>query len=200
MLECHILGRFLSRFNEEDAAERYNGSVSIQFAKDNSSPGAKALYDEYAYYFPNAKKRDWASGIDGKPRWTTRSMAEAVNAKDLYTDIFKAQSKYSHPDPSAYFGDIDEGLIPPAWNALSELNPKKLYGQTDGPSIVVAAHEVAQYLSSATLSLMNVWPLTGKEILEKEYRHRSETILDLLEAATHQSPFVRKVLGIQDEL
>ena len=199
MLESHILSRFLIRFNEEDAAERYNGSVSIQFATDNHSAGAKELYDEYAYYFPNAKKHGWASGIDGKTRWTTRTMAGAVNAKDLYTGIFKAESKYSHPDPSAYFGDIDEGLISSAWTALSELNPKRLYGQTDGPSIVAVAYEVTQYLSSATSSLMNVWPLTDKEILEEQYSHRSETVLKLLEAATHRSPFVRKVLGIQDE-
>ena len=132
MLESHILSRFLFRFNEQDAAERYNGSVSIQFVTGNPSAGAKELYDEYASYFPNAKKHGWASGINGNTQWTTRSMAEAVNVKDLYTGIFKAESKYSHPDPSAYFGDIDEGLIPPAWTALAELNPTRLYGQTDG--------------------------------------------------------------------
>ena len=105
MLESHILGQFLSKYNEEDAAERYNGSVSFQFTQVHFPPDAKELYEEYVSHFPNAKERDygWASGIDGEPRWTTRSMAKAVNAKDLYTAIFKAESKYTHPDPSTYF-------------------------------------------------------------------------------------------------
>lgn len=61
------------------------------------------------------------------------------------------------------------------------------------------AYEVAQYLTSSTLTLMNAWPIAEQEALEEGFRYRSETILDLLKYASQQSPFVRKVLGIQDE-
>ena len=200
MLESHIVSQFLVKYNHEDAAERYNGSLSLQFMQDHFPSGAKELYEEYISIFPDAKDRDygWASRIGGTKRWTLRDMAKAVGSEDLYISIYKAESKYSHLDPGAYFGDIDEGMIALAWEALSEINSNKLYGQTDGPSIVCVAYEVAQYLSSSTLALMNVWPFEDKELLEEGFSHRSETVLDLLEEATHQSPFVRKVLGIQD--
>lgn len=201
MLESHILGQFLVKYNEEDAAERYNGSVSFQLTQDHFPPDARELHEEYISIFPDAKDRDygWASGVGSSKRWTLRDMAEAVNAKDLYTAMFKVQSEYAHPDPAAYFGDVDEGLIPPAWEALSELNSSRLYGQTDGPFVVRTAYEVAQYITSSTLTLMNAWPILEQETLEEEFRHRSETVLDLLKDASLKSPFLRRVLGIQDE-
>ena len=195
MFEHLIVMRFLTKYNEQDAAERYNGSVSLQFTQDHYPLYAKELYEEYSSTFPDAKERDygWASGIGGKPRWDRRSMAKAVNAEDLYIAIFKAESKYAHPDPSGFFGDIDDPVVPAIEQALAEPNPSRLYGQTDGVSVALVAFEVAQYLEATTLTLIRAHPMEEAEILESEFSVRCERVLDLLESACQQSPFIQNL-------
>ena len=199
MLENLIVGLFIVKYNEQDAAEQYNGSITIQFSDGNYPPGAKKLYDQYASLFPDAKEHGWASGIDGRKRWNLRSMAQAVGDEGLYTSIFKSESKFSHPDASGFYGDIDDKAVSALEEAHSNPNPNRLYGQTDGVSIITVAYEVAQYLAASTMTLIGASPITNHEVLDSEFEARCNTVLDLFHQASLESPFMRKVAGIQDE-
>lgn len=193
MLENLIVMRFLDEYNEQDAAERYNGSISIQFADGSSPSDAKELYDEFASYFPDAKEHGWASGIGRQTRWNTRDMAKAVGAEDLYTSIFKSESKFTHPDASGFYGDIDDPVVPAFMQARAEPNPSRLYGQTDGVSLVLVAFEVAQYLEAATLTLIRAHPIEKGDYLESEFSTRCKTVIDLLSDACRQSLFLQDI-------
>ncbi len=195
MLENLILARFLVKYNGQDAAERYNGSVAIQFAEDDQPVEAKELYQEYASYFPDAKRNGWASGIDGKVRWNTREMAVATESENLYVAIFKSESKYVHPDASGLWGDVDDEFTPPIHQALIEPYPSRLYGQTDGASIVLVAYEVTQYLTATTFTLLNAWPIEKSETLLSNLESRSKPLWDLLEQSCQESQFIKKMTG-----
>ncbi len=192
MLESLIVSRFLVKYNDEDAGERYIGSIALSLDDKNHSTEIARIYEEYLSYFPDSEKHGWASGIDGKTRWTTRAMSEAVELENSYTGIYKSESKFSHPDASGFFGDVDEKVRLPIDIAVSDVNPSTLYGQTDGVSIPLVAWETAQNLAATTLNLLNAWPIEMSDRILSEYQDRCKTVLEVLYEASLNSDMVKK--------
>lgn len=185
--ENYIVSEFLRKFDEQDAAERYVGSIAIQFANGRPSEDAKLIYDRYAAHYPDAKEHGWASGIDGRKRWTIRDMAEAVELGQMYELLFKRSSRYIHPDPSTWLSSDYAARQPPIHALIQDLNPSALYGQTADDSIAWTACEVAKYLAGITLPLTRVWPIENGETLTSEYEDRCRYAIDLLEHACEES-------------
>ncbi len=194
MLETLILGRFLVKHSEEDAAERYFCGMSLSFSGENYSEEAEEFRDMYNSLFPDAAKYGWASGIGNKRQWNIREMAQDVGSEHLYTAIYKSECRFAHPDPSGFFCDVDEEPAPLLLIAHLDPFSSKLYGQTDGVSIIWVANEVTQYLAATTQLLFGVWELEASEILEASFWEWAEETLDLLEQAAQVSPLIGKVI------